>query len=167
MWRVTFILTMAITVLAGCTQSAEPTPNLEATVAAMAATEVAGQPQLAAIEAIAWVKSELQSITYQGSRREIVDKVEDCRATEIRLAESGSSRAPPSCAKTGTKIVQDVKSVPVTKDCPPLSDWTWSADYSSADRKWQVTALSPDGTDQKAWGFFERTSVVLSQQPPC
>ena len=38
------LMLLSVTVLVGCTQSTEPTPDLESTVAVMVATQIAGQP---------------------------------------------------------------------------------------------------------------------------
>ncbi|MFC1935634.1 hypothetical protein ACFLX9_02595 [Chloroflexota bacterium] len=44
MWRLVMVVVLAGSLGAACTQPSEPTPDLEATVAAMVATQVAGQP---------------------------------------------------------------------------------------------------------------------------
>lgn len=44
MWVLLLAAAVAATLWAGCTQTAEPTPNVQATVAAMLATQVASQP---------------------------------------------------------------------------------------------------------------------------
>ena len=113
---------------AACAAAATPTPTLTL------------GPSLTSAEIIGLVESYLESKSYEGTTKVLVDREVPCTQLEVDLAEWGYPLIEPSCKTEGTRLELVPLEAPVVLPCSDTIQGPLTAQYPPAEGVWEVSA---------------------------